>query len=204
MEGIQAVTLDMWQAFIGAVKKILPHADTVHDRFHIAKYLSEAVDKTRRDENRQFIKEKNYVLKNTKYLWLTSPENLTAEKRKDLEIQIQLETETSRVWSFKDNFRHFFEFDKIKDAYDFFRNWYQAAAALGNRHLTKVAEMLRDHLNGLLAYIEHRVTNSYAEAENSKIQILKASARGYHKFENFRIAILFHFGKLDLYPHKCS
>jgi transposase len=35
---------------------------------------------------------------------------------------------------------------------------------------------------------------------NGKIQLLKTVARGYRKFENFRSAILFFYGKLSLFP----
>jgi transposase len=41
-----------------------------------------------------------------------------------------------------------------------------------------------------------------AEGLNSKIQQIKSAARGFRKFENFRIAILFFCGKLDMYPQK--
>ncbi|MCF8237346.1 MAG: transposase, partial [Saprospiraceae bacterium] len=41
-----------------------------------------------------------------------------------------------------------------------------------------------------------------AERINGKIQELKLSARGYRVFENFRSAILFFNGGLDLYPLK--
>ncbi|MCX6380437.1 MAG: transposase, partial [Armatimonadetes bacterium] len=41
-----------------------------------------------------------------------------------------------------------------------------------------------------------------AEGLNSQIQLIKANARGYRKFDNFRVAILFFLGKLDLYPHE--
>ncbi|MBL7555803.1 MAG: transposase, partial [Bdellovibrionaceae bacterium] len=35
---------------------------------------------------------------------------------------------------------------------------------------------------------------------NSKIQSIKANARGYRNFANYRIAILFYCGKLELHP----
>jgi hypothetical protein len=37
-------------------------------------------------------------------------------------------------------------------------------------------------------------------ADHLAIQTLKNVARGYRNFANFRIAILFHHGKLDLAP----
>jgi len=48
----------------------------------------------------------------------------------------------------------------------------------------------------------HRVSNGIAEGLNGQIQLLKASARGFRQFGNFRVAILFFLGKLDMYPHK--
>jgi len=52
----------------------------------------------------------------------------------------------------------------------------------------------------LLSYAVHRVTNAVTEGFNSKIQMIKSAARGFRSFANYRIAILFHCGKLDLYP----
>ena len=45
-----------------------------------------------------------------------------------------------------------------------------------------------------------RITNAAAEGFNSIIQTLKANARGFRSFDNFRIRILFFCGKLDLMP----
>ncbi len=59
---------------------------------------------------------------------------------------------------------------------------------------------LKTHLDGLLNYILHPITNAMAEGFNSKIQAIKADARGFRRFENYRYRILFHCGKLDLAP----
>ena len=56
-DNIEAVALDMWEPFINAVEQYLPQADIVHDKFHIAKYLGEAVDKVRKNENRNLVKQ---------------------------------------------------------------------------------------------------------------------------------------------------
>jgi len=202
--GVDAVSMDMWKAFINAGKQVLPNADTVHDRFHIAKYLSDAVDKTRRNESRELVKQGDSTLQNTKYIWLRSPEKMTAKQMSALESLTGLEIETSKAWLFKENFRHFFKCKDVDLAREFFERWYDATIALGNKYLTKVAEMLADHIDGLLAYIKHNITNSYAESINGMIQLLKANARGFRRFENFRVAILFNYGKLHLYPQEIS
>jgi transposase len=52
----------------------------------------------------------------------------------------------------------------------------------------------------LLTYFSFRITNAVADGLNSKIQQIKAAARGFRSFAHNRSSILFHCGKLDLLP----
>src|SRR5205807_10645167 len=78
---VKSVSMDMWLAFRYARESVLPQADTVHDRFHIARYLNEAVDKTRRMEGRTLRRKTEPSLLNTKYLWLMAPFKMTETQR---------------------------------------------------------------------------------------------------------------------------
>ena len=200
-EEVRSVSMDMWPAFMNARETLLPQADTVHDRYHVAAYLNDAVDKTRRAENRELTRQHDTTLHKSKYLWLRSEATLTDKQRTALEGLTCLELETAKVWAFKESFRQFFACTTEYGARSFFFAWHEAALALGNGHLTKVAQMLERHLEGLVAYIRHHVTNATAEGLNAQIQLIKSNARGFRKWGNFRIAILFFLGKLDLYPH---
>ena len=66
--------------------------------------------------------------------------------------------------------------------------------------MVKVAQMLKRHLDNLLTYLKHHITNAVTEGLNSKIQSIKAAARDFRSFRNYRIRILFFCGKLNLYP----
>lgn len=199
---VRSVSMDMWQAFLNAREAVFPDAETVHDRFHVAAYLNDAVDKTRRSENRALAREKDTSLSQTKYLWLRAEATLTDKQKQALEALTSLDLETAKVWAFKESFREFFACATREQAGRFFENWFEGAQAVGNIHLTRVARMLKNHLAGLLSYIEHRVTNATAESLNALIQQIKANAKGFRKWESFRIAILFFLGKLDLQPHR--
>lgn len=168
----------------------------------MSSYLNEAVDKTRRSENKRLIQQQDTTLSRSKYLWLRSPEQMTDKQKMAFASLSGLELETAKVWAFKENFRQFFSCHTQYGARSFFVRWYEAALVLDNPHLTKVAEMLQRHLPGLLAYVRHHMTNGMAEGLNGQIQLIKANARGYRQFANFRVAILFFLGKLDMYPHK--
>ena len=201
-DNIEAVALDMWEPFINAVEQYLPQADIVHDKFHIAKYLGEAVDKVRKKENRSLVKAEDDTLKGTKYLWLTNPNNWTEPQQalfnelKDKGLKI------GRAWSIKEMFSGLWEYRYEKPARKFFKQWFWWATHARLKPMAEVAKKLKRHLDNILTYLKHRITNAVAEGLNSKIQQIKSAARGFRKFENFRIAILFFCGKLDMYPQK--
>ena len=60
--------------------------------------------------------------------------------------------------------------------------------------------MLRKHLDNIVTYCRHRITNAVAEGLNSKIMSIKRRAGGFRNPENFKTAIYFYCGGLDLYP----
>ena len=81
-----------------------------------------------------------------------------------------------------------------------FTFWYEQVMKSGLKHMIKVANTLKDHLYGLLAWFDTRINNALTEGFNTTIQALKATAKGYRNFENFRTVILFYCGKLDMRP----
>jgi transposase len=52
----------------------------------------------------------------------------------------------------------------------------------------------------VVSYCTHGITNSVAEGMNSKIMSIKRRVGGYRNPDNFKTAIFFHCGGLELYP----
>jgi len=84
---IKAVAMDMWEPYFMATLKNVPGAagKIVHDRFHIMKHVSEAVDRVRKQEHRELTTQEDFRLKVTKFLWLYREENLPDMHRPALE-----------------------------------------------------------------------------------------------------------------------
>lgn len=78
-------------------------------------------------------------------------------------------------------------------------NW-ELVIASQLKPMIKVAKMFMRHLDGILKWYETFIDNAMTEGFNAKIQTVKAGARGFRNFENYRIAILFNCGKLDMRP----
>jgi transposase len=63
--------------------------------------------------------------------------------------------------------------------------------------MKKVAEMIRSHFDGVLAWVHSRQTNGFLEAINGLFQAAKRKARGYVRFKTIRTVIFMIAGKLD-------
>lgn len=203
-QAIQAVAVDMSLPFLKAIAENLPEAAIVHDKFHVSKHLNEAVDQVRRAENKVLKQDGDETLKGTRQLWLYSEPNLTEDAASRFASLKKLELKTARAWAIKEHFRWFWTYHHSGYARQFFDQWYAWASRCRLKPIFKVARMLKRHLDNLLTYTRHKITNSMAEGFNSKIQNIKANARGFRSFESYRTRILFFCGKLNLLPPQVS
>lgn len=200
---VRSVAMDMWQAFMSSTAKIVPGAKIVHDKFHIAKYLGEAVDKVRRAEHRELKKEGDSPLTGLRQLLLYNEENLDEDSFFEVLTIQRADLKTGRAWAIKENFRHFWTYATRGWGQRFFDRWYSWAIRSRLDPIKKVATMLKSHLDGLLNYFDHPMTNAMSEGFNSRIQSIKSAARGFRNFANYRIRILFYCGKLSMLPEPC-
>ena len=195
LDQVEAVSIDMWKAYINSVESTLPGARIVHDKFHVIAWLNKALDQVRRAEAKS-----EPELKNTRYLWLKNQKNHSDKQAENFKRVSQLNLVTAQAWQIKENFKALYQQNSPIEGYHYFCQWFEDVATKGITACKKVAKMCQTHLMGILNYINYPITNSRAEQVNSKIQQVKSISKGYRNFGNFRTAILFYFGKLDLYP----
>jgi transposase len=196
---VEAAAMDMGANFVTATRLAAPQVAIVHDRFHVAKHLNDAVDQTRRQEAARLAERGDETLKKTRYLWLhgTVPEQHQATFAELLEMNLK----TSRAWLYKEQMVEFWGQADAASGERFFTKWYRTVMRSQLPKVKAVARTLKAHLVNLLTYFQHPITNATTEGFNSKIQAIKADARGFRRFENYRARILFFCGKLDLMPH---
>jgi transposase len=199
-QGVEAVAVDMWEPFIQTIQTQLPEADIVHDKFHVSSYLGEAVDKVRRQEHKELLAQGDETLKGTRQLWLYNPQNFSPEQAEEFSALKDLQLKVARAWAAKELFSKFWEYQEEGWARRFFKDWFGWVSRSRLKPVVEVAQMLKRHLDNLLTYLKHHITNAVTEGLNSKIQSLKSAARGFRNFQNYRIRILFFCGKLNLYP----
>ena len=202
LAGIEAVAMDMWPAFIASTTNHLPDAASkiVFDRFHIAKHMGEAVDQVRKDENRELLAEGDETLVGTKYLWLWREENRPEKHEERFAGLRAANLKTGRAWAIGECLRGLWEYTSKAWAMNYWKSWYFWATHSRLAPVIEVAKMINNHLDNVMTYFDHRITNAVSEGLNSKIQTIKKMACGFRNRDNFKTAIFFHCGGLDLYP----
>ena len=200
-DGVEAIAMDFWPAFITTANNELPRAQIVHDKFHISKYLNEAVNKVRRWENRLLFKQDDKRLVGSKFFWLQNVENMSIKRKEQFEWLLTQNLKTGKAWGMKTLFRDFWSHTNRDEALEFFNAWMVSVENISAPPLIKVAKMLKRHINRILNYFDNPISNGVSEGLNSKIQFIKSAARGFHSFKSYRIRILFYCGKLGMKPN---
>lgn len=200
---VEAIAMDMWEPYVQATRAQVPDADAkiVFDRFHCAKHLNEGVDRVRRMEHRELKAAGDTRLTGTKYTWLRHPDRFKPEAWRAFAALRNSTLKVARAWALKETAADLWEYRYVGAARRFFRRWYFWATHSRLQPMIEKARMLKTHLSNILTYLRHRITNATAEGLNSKIQWIRYTARGFRNRENFKTAIYFHCGGLDLYPH---
>lgn len=190
---LNRVNMDMWKPFLNTIKSIAPQATIVHDKFHLFKMLSEAIDKTRRKEVKN-----NPQLKGQKYTVLKNADNRTENQQSIFEQLIKDNLKTSQAWLIRENFKGVFT-DK-QNAESNYKQWKENALTFSIHAVNKVIATFDRHLKGIINAIITSTSSAKHENKNGAIQSVIAKARGFRNFERFRINTLFYFGNLNLVP----
>lgn len=98
-----------------------PQADIVRDKFHIMKYMNEAVDKVRKAEHKELLKQNDTRLKGTKSLWLKSRERFTSSNKSTFKELSKDQLSVGRAWNRKELLRHFWDYFYEKPARKYFK-----------------------------------------------------------------------------------
>jgi transposase len=171
---IEAIAMDMHEPYVKAIKEQLRLAEDkiVHDRFHVIKHATKAVDTTRPQEHKRRTAAGDDRLLKTKYLWLKSQENLNEKQRHRFEDVSSLQLQTAKAWGLKELLRELWEQPNVTEALKFFAQWYRRVVHGKLSPMKKVARMIKARLDHVVNYCRHRLSNAVAEGTNSNVMYI--------------------------------
>jgi transposase len=183
-DALQLVSLDMNPGYISKLRERLPHATLVFDPFHVVKLANQAVDEVRRVQVRT-LKGQNparLAVKKTRWLLLKAPESLNRHETEKLATLGRLNRPLYRAYLLKEALRDLYH-QRPAVARRRLDAWLAWAVRSRLPAFVKLAKTLRLHREGVLAAIEHGLSNGRLEGLNNKVRLLSHRAFGFHSAE---------------------
>jgi transposase len=128
------------------------------------------------------------VFKRSRWLLLKNPWNLTDDQQERLSTLVRWNTPIVRV---QEAFQLFWDYKQPKRAKDHLEKWMRSAMRSRLEPSKKFVRMLRSHLDGILTWTQHRVSNGAVEGMNNKIKSISHRSFGFRSARNF-IAAIYH------------
>ena len=188
----------MWQSYIDVIHQYCGEAVVVFDKFHIIRHLLEAVDNVRRMEVKALSEKYPELLKNTRYIWLKNPWNLTEKQQITLTDLLKMNLKIVRAYLLKELFANLWTYKRKAWAAKYLKRWFWWATHSRLKPLRDFAWMLRRHEQGILNYFKLKIDNGLVEAMNNNAKAISHRARGYRTAHTFDLAMIHGLGQLPL------
>ena len=185
--GIAAVCVDMWEPFRLSLEQWVPHCRIVYDKFHIMRRANDAIDEVRRAEFFRKGGRMRGVVKGKRWLLLSRWVHLTASKRHELNQLFALNRKVFKAYMLKESLDRLWTYRYEGAMLNYLQRWIDQLRWQRLQPFQKLAEMLLDHLDGILNYCRTQVPLGVVEAVNGNIKSLLRRGRGY---KNLRYLLL--------------
>lgn len=202
---IRHAAIDMFEAYVQAIRRRLPNATIVFDRFHVQQLTSKAVDEVRRGEwQRLRGTDEARGIKHLRWALLRNPWNVTPaehERLVDLPKQNRL---LYRAYLLKESLAGIYRSLYTPPwARRRLNEWIAWASRSRLAPFRKVARTLRRCFDGVLAYFETGYTTSRAEGLNNKARLATRQAYGFHSADAVCAMIELRCSGIDIkLPHQ--
>lgn len=192
---IEEVSIDMSGNYRSLIEKMIPNAEIVADRFHVAKLLGDELNRARNQEKRAINKIEDKaeqeklktVLSNSKYALLKPVKNLTDNQKIKLDEIKKALPILAQMHQQKEALRDIFETAKSgTDGMFKIAAWMKKSQEIFKDSVGTIGRWFGEITN----YFESRTTSGAVEGINNKLKLIKRSGYGFRNFTNFRLRCL--------------
>jgi transposase len=183
---LELISCDMASWITLPVAERCPNAEICLDPFHVVKLATDALDVVRRegwnDARRAGQRQLARDLKGARFALWKNPENLTARQQAKLSDIQRTNRKLYRAYLLKEQLRQIYRLPAaaatlLLDA------WLKWARRCRLHPFVKLAQTITDQRGGILAAIQHGLSNARVEAINTQIRLITRRAFGFHSPE---------------------
>ena len=180
---IELVSCDMAAWIAGPIAERLPDAVRCVDPFHVVQLATGALDEIRREVWNQARKAGQTQLardlKGARFALWKNPENLTVRQQAKLASIEKLNAPLFRAYLLNEQLRQIYRLP-ADAAIALLDGWLKCARRCRLRPFVKLARTITGQRAGILAAIEHGLSNARVEQINTQIRLITRRAFGFH------------------------
>jgi len=188
LQKIKNISMDMSPTYALVFNDLVPHATQVIDKFHVMKYVYEAVgevrnrikkelsqtltkDKKKTEEDKKTLSELEHLRRVTHAL-TQSPDKWNEEMQETINHVFTNHNDLKIAYQISQNFKRWYDYENRKKTTEQIKSelyqWYRDTVQIGE--FESVMKMIRKHETEIINFFRHGLTNAKAENLNGKIQ----------------------------------
>ena len=176
---VQAACVDMWEPFRQSLQQWVPQCQIIYDKFHILQHASKAVDEVRRAEFFRKGGAARDIVRGKRWLLLSSWVHLDRSKKRQLNQLFALNRRVMKAYLLKESLAGLWDFIYEGAMLRYLQSWIDQLRWQRLAPMEKLANMLLNHLEGILNYCRTKIPMGVVEAVNGNIKALLRRGRGY-------------------------
>jgi len=180
---IQAACVDMHEPYRLSLEQWAPHCRLIYDKFHVMQHANEAVSEVRRAEFFRKGGAARDLIKGKHWLLLTRWVHLSTNKKRQLNTLFALNRRVMKAYLLKESLDRLWSYTYEGAMLRYLQNWIDQLRWQRLKPMEKLAQMLLNHLEGILNYCRTKVPLGVVEAINGNIKALLRRGRGYRDLD---------------------
>lgn len=184
---------DMYTTYAEIAKTYFPNAMYITDKYHWVRQAIWALEKVRKEFQKQLPAEQRRYFKHSRWLMLKHWDKLSGEEKQRLNVMLYYSSELSQAHYLKELIYKINSADSKDEACRLFKEWILNAECGDLPAFENCAATYRHWYSSIINSIKYPYSNGFTEGCNNKIKVLKRNAYGFSNFKRFRNRILFIF-----------
>ena len=176
---VRAACVDMWEPYRQSLQQWVPKCQIIYDKFHILQHASQAIDEVRRAEFFRKVGPARDIVRGKRWLLLSSWVNLDRSKKRQLNQLFALNRRVMKAYLLKESLARLWDYIYEGAMLRYLQSWIDQLRWQRLAPMEKLANMLLNHLEGILNYCKTKIPMGVVGPVNANIKALLRRGRGY-------------------------
>ncbi len=189
---VKYVVMDLSSLFRSVVKSCFPKAKIVADKFHTCRLANWAMERIRKEVQKEFSDHRRKYFKRSRFLLLRRHKNLkTPEEIEQLANMLDVSEKLKNAYRLKEKFYDVMDSRDSKEYVQRFKKWQEEVIRYNLAPFERLMKTVIEWKNEIVAAIATGYSNGYIEGCNNRTKVLKRTCYGLRRFDRMRNRILY-------------